>query len=96
MEQLTFGQRLDRMLRMKRMTQSDLARAVGVNRVSVHAWIHGKQMPRAQMIMKIADALGCTTSDLMDDQTVVDVLNEFFRTLTDEERKKILDHLKAM
>ena len=93
---MPLSNRLEYILRMRGMSQSELARALGVNRVSVHQWVHGKTVPRLPMLQRIADVLNCQVSELIEEEQAADLINEFIRSLTDEQRKKILEHLKAM
>lgn len=51
------------------MNQSELAKAVGRTKSTVTCWIQGKAYPRIDVIQSIADALGCTTDDLMLDKS---------------------------
>lgn len=55
----TFSQRLIIALRDRGMSQSDLARAVGVRSPTVNMWCSGKtKAPSGELCMKVAQALG--------------------------------------
>lgn len=47
-----------------KMTQSDLAKKINVGRTVVANWETGVSLPRADMLPKLATALGCTVNDL--------------------------------
>ena len=49
----------------KGLTQEELADIVGVDRSSVAKWETGKSAPRAAMLPKLADELGCTVDELL-------------------------------
>lgn len=45
--------------------QEGLARLLGVDRSTVAKWETGKSMPRAELLPKLADILGCTVDELL-------------------------------
>ena len=47
------------------MLQEDVASALGVDRSSVAKWETGKAVPRATMLIKLADLFGCTVDELL-------------------------------
>ena len=47
------------------LTQVELGRAVGVDNTTVCKWETGGSLPRAELLPKIADALGCRIDDLL-------------------------------
>lgn len=49
------------------MKQEELARRLGIDRSTVAKWETGKSKPRADMLPKIADILGCTVDELLRD-----------------------------
>ena len=54
-----------RKYRKKRnLKQSELALIVGVDRTAVTHWENGAVNPRADKLLKIADALRCSVDDL--------------------------------
>ena len=53
-----FGPWLGRQLRRQQMSQAELGALLGVTRAAVSAWITGRAQPRADMVQKIAAALG--------------------------------------
>ena len=48
----------------KNMTQQQLGDALGVGRSTVAMWEAGSSLPRADLIPKIAQVLGCAVGDL--------------------------------
>ena len=48
------------------MTQEELAKKMDVKRSAVAMWETGKTSPRVGMLCKLADTLGCTVDDLLD------------------------------
>lgn len=48
----------------KRMSQSDLAKALGTTQMTVSAWETGRSTPRPPMMQKIADYFGVSKDDL--------------------------------
>lgn len=53
------------------LSQSDLAKMLGVDQTAVHNWEKGKSMPAAKRLPAIAKILNCTVDDLLvpDDET---------------------------
>jgi replicative DNA helicase len=61
-----FGQQLHRTLLRKRITQRDLAQAVGVTPGAVSTWIHGNSAPDRDHLSKASSALGVQAYELVD------------------------------
>lgn len=64
-----FSRNLRNWLDMKKKTQADLSRAVGVSQTSVSNWVNAEILPRPKMIEKICVFLSCSSDDLMTDHT---------------------------
>ena len=47
------------------ITQTELARRMGVRQNTVGQWERGTRQPRAEMLPDLADALGCTLDELL-------------------------------
>ena len=47
------------------LSQSEVARRIGVDQSSVSCWEAGKRMPRAIMLVKMAELYGCSIDELM-------------------------------
>lgn len=69
-----FGRNLRNKLEAKRHSQSDLARFLNVTPTAVSRWVNGEAMPRANMLDRICNYLGCTAEDLMTDHTKTAIL----------------------
>ena len=48
-----------------RMTQQELATALGINRSTVAMWETGQSHPRAQKLQELARVFGCTVDELL-------------------------------
>ena len=48
------------------LTQEDLAKTVDVKRSTVSMWESGQSMPRAELIPKLAEALGCSIDEIFE------------------------------
>ena len=51
--------------RSRNLSQKELATRVGVSRSTVAMWEMGESNPRASLLPKIADVLGCTIDELL-------------------------------
>lgn len=49
------------------LSQSDLAKKLGVDQTAVHNWEKGKSMPATRRLPAIAEILNCTVDDLLAD-----------------------------
>lgn len=48
------------------INQSELAKKIGVSQVTIGTWVNRKSTPRAWLIPRLAKALDCTVSDLVE------------------------------
>lgn len=55
---------LDRLLRQRGMTQTDLANALGVNHGTISRYVSNRQLPRRERLAEIARVLQCRPSQL--------------------------------
>ena len=62
MQELVLG--ICRMLRERKMKQSELAREAGYTRAQLCDMLHGRKVIRADDMFRIADAIGCTADEL--------------------------------
>jgi transcriptional regulator with XRE-family HTH domain len=58
------GKRLQALRKAVGMSQSDVARAVGVSVKTYQPWDQGKRSFTFETAVKLADAIGCTLEDL--------------------------------
>ena len=49
----------------KMLTQQQLGEIMGVKRTTVAMWESGASLPRADLLPKLADVLGCTVDELL-------------------------------
>lgn len=61
---MNIGRRIQEKLFEIGWKQADLARESGLGRDSISLYIRGKNLPGAQSLKSVADALGCTPEDL--------------------------------
>ena len=60
-----FGQNLQRMIKDKNITQSELADEIGVSRQIFSRYIHGDAIPSVYKACQIAKVLECDITDLI-------------------------------
>lgn len=60
-----FQKRLKRLLKEKKMTQSDLSKITGITQSSISDWIKGKYLPRQDKVFILAKALQVSPSYLL-------------------------------
>jgi len=60
-------EKIKRLREQKHMSQSDLARAIGVSRACVNNWEQGQGDPSRALLLPLAQVLGTTTDYLLDD-----------------------------
>ena len=59
------NRRIARFRKKAKMSQIQLAKAVGVSRCAVSAWEVGRATPKAKWLKPLAKALSCQISDLV-------------------------------
>ena len=57
--------RIQEVLKIKKIQQKDLAKRLGVTRVTVSTWCNHKSTPSIEKLMLIAKELGVKISDLI-------------------------------
>lgn len=60
-----FSRSLEQMMRFKMITQKQLSEQSGLSQMSISNYITMKRTPGAYAIHKIAEVLGCSSSDLI-------------------------------
>ncbi len=59
-----------KVLRQKKgLTQSDIAEALCVSQGAVSQWENGIVYPSIEMLKKLAKVLGCTTDEILEEET---------------------------
>ena len=61
----TIAERIVTARTYQKMRQTALARAVGSSSQIIHALEHGVSVPSGRMLIRLADALGCSTDYLL-------------------------------
>lgn len=64
-EQELMGARIASMRTLRRMKQSDLARALGTSTQTISNWETGARVPRADMVRALCIALNCTSDYIL-------------------------------
>lgn len=59
-----FGYRLARRMRLKAISQADLANEVGISTVTLSRYLNGRATPTGYVLFRLAMALGCSMSEL--------------------------------
>lgn len=59
-----FGYRLARRMRLKAVSQADLANEVGISAVTLSRYLNGRATPTGYILFRLAVALGCSVSEL--------------------------------
>ena len=65
---MTIGDRIKHLCKQKGITQKQLAELTGITEASISRTVNGGREPRANSILKLADALGVTTDYLLKEQ----------------------------
>jgi|EndMetStandDraft_4_1072995.scaffolds.fasta_scaffold89654_2 transcriptional regulator with XRE-family HTH domain len=66
----SFGARLQRLRKLRGISQSHVAAQLGVSKPTVWAWEHGKARPVDERIAALADVLGVTGDELLADDAL--------------------------
>ena len=107
----TTSTRLQEMIKMRNVSQSDLARMTGISRGAISNYVLGRYEPKSDIINKLAKALNCSEMWLWgydvpmnrqvgspSEQNIVEgeqLLLDLFRQLSDGEQKMYLEVLRA-
>ena len=65
---MTIGDRIKYLCKQNVITQKQLADMTGITEASISRYVNGSREPRANSIVKLADALGVTTDYLLKEQ----------------------------
>ena len=86
--------KLGKILQHKNVSQAELARWIGVSRVSVHFWVTGERKPSHDMLLAICKALNCTMDELMNTRTNTRrLIDNKLDRMTDVQLRKVLKFL---
>lgn len=61
---LSFATKLEKILRERNISQSVLARKIGVDKSLMNKWVKGRHIPSAHSMTKIARELDMTEQDI--------------------------------
>ena len=61
----SFGERLAEMIKAKGLSQKELAQLASVTEAAMSHYVKGDRIPRASVLVRIAEALGTTADYLM-------------------------------
>lgn len=100
-----FADNLTRLLKEKGAKAIDLAKFLGVSKVSVSEWVHGKKLPRMDKVDKMCVFFNCTRSDLIDEKrepavaptdSKTEMIIKMFNALTPEQESRAFDFLLSL
>ena len=74
--------------RRKKLTQEDLARLLGVSRITVARWETGQRYPTTEQLMKLSEVLGVSPEELLRVNTASLTLKDFAEWLVREVYKE--------
>lgn len=96
---MIFQKNLKYFMEHDKVNQTDIAKALGVNRSTVSAWITGRGFPRADIIQQIAMYFGVRVSDLVlevQEETEDDRLLKLFRSLNSVGKAKLIERAEEL
>lgn len=95
---MTFGEKVKILRKTKKMTQTQLADAIGVGLRTVRSWEkEGRYPKRHDLYQKLAEILGCDISYLMtDDASFITEASEQYGTRGEKQAQQILEQAAAM
>ena len=64
-DRAAFSLRLMRLLKLRGLSITGLARQLGMNRGQFYRWLNGAQLPAIDVAARVADELGCTPGFLL-------------------------------
>ena len=92
-----FSKQLKHQLQIHEMTQSDLAKRLGVSTQSVTNWCKGAKTPRMDKVDSMCKIFNCRRSDLMEEKSSISLNNndktilDKYHLLNDEGKQRLLD-----
>lgn len=76
MDQVKIGKLITKLRKEKNMTQEQLAEKLSVSNKSISRWETGRNMPDMALLIPLSEALGITTTELLNGETASHVNNE--------------------
>ena len=92
-----FSKQLKRQLQIHEMTQSDLAKRLGVSTQSVTNWCRGAKAPRMDKVDSMCKIFNCRRSDLMEENSLIQLNNndktilDKYHQLNDKGKQRLLE-----
>ena len=69
MTDMTFGEKIKTLRAQKKMSQTDLAKSIGVSLRTIRGWeVEGRYPRDRELYNKLSNSLGCDVSYLMSDE----------------------------
>lgn len=101
---IQFGRRLAQAMLLTKHTNASLAQKIGVSEPMVKKYVDGQNLPKADVLLKIARATGISTAWLLEEQEDtqapedsaekdLEFLNDMFKFLSAMQRKIVLKQL---
>lgn len=98
---IQFGRRLAQAMMLTKHTNASLAQKIGVSEPMVKKYVDGQNLPKADVLLKIARATGISTAWLLEEQEDtqapedsaekdLEFLNDMFKFLSAMQRKIVL------
>lgn len=98
---IQFGRRLTQAMLLTKHTNASLAQKIGVSEPMVKKYVDGQNLPKADVLLKIARATGISTAWLLEEQEDtqtpedsaekdLEFLNDMFKFLSAMQRKIVL------
>ena len=98
---IQFGRRLAQAMLLTKHTNASLAQKIGVSEPMVKKYVDGQNLPKADVLLKIARATGISTAWLLEEQEDtqapedsaekdLEFLNDMFKFLSAMQRKIVL------
>lgn len=69
--QYIFAQRLAAKMKERGINQRDLAKLSGVSEISVFHYLHSERIPRNDIVIKLAQTLNCSISELVEVEEMI-------------------------
>lgn len=76
MDQVKIGKLITKLRKEKNMTQEQLAEKLSVSNKSISRWETGRNMPDMALLIPLSEALGITTTELLNGETASHINNE--------------------
>ena len=100
MDQGKIGDFISELSKQKKMTQAELGDIVGVTGKAVSRWERGLNLPDRMIMNKVSEALGVSTTELLNGERVVDLskdnLDEITKNSVEYYKKKLIAKFKKI